>query len=79
VTEKGFLFTWATAFRKEFYSAEEQHLPSLGLGLQGATVGKNWPPQRVTALEKEWVGSVAAGSDFTLVTTEAGNRYKQGG
>jgi alpha-tubulin suppressor-like RCC1 family protein len=79
VTEEGLLFTWATASTAEDYDGNreaEQGPPRLGLGLDD-TNGQ-WPPQCVTALKDERVGSVAIGRGFTLVTTEAGAVFSFG-
>lgn len=71
VTEEGLLFTWVTV-AGEGITYRDSHKPALGLGLHGSTYGNLWPPQYVSALHRERVGSVAAGPRFTLVTTEAG-------
>jgi alpha-tubulin suppressor-like RCC1 family protein len=81
VTEEGLLFTWAPAAWAPvipFPNKAEQMRPVLGLGLAGTTVSKPRPPQCVTALKKERVGSVAVGSRYMLVTTEAGGVYSFG-
>jgi alpha-tubulin suppressor-like RCC1 family protein len=74
VTEEGLLFTWTTAFRQEKFDEEaeaQQRRPWFGLGREGASIGYLWRPHCVTALQGERVGSVAVGTDFTLVSTEA--------
>jgi alpha-tubulin suppressor-like RCC1 family protein len=79
VTEEGLLFTWATEKNKgTFLVKNDERVPRLGLGLEGTNINQLWPPQCVTALSKERVGSVAVGSSYTLVTTEAGAVFSFG-
>jgi alpha-tubulin suppressor-like RCC1 family protein len=46
--------------------------------VEGTSTAHFWRPQRVTALSKERASSVAAGTNFTLVTTEAGAVFSFG-
>jgi alpha-tubulin suppressor-like RCC1 family protein len=79
VTEEGAIFMWPTAQGEQEWllMSEDEDVPRLGL-LHGITTGNLWPPQGVTALGKERVGSVAVGSSITLVTTESGAVYSFG-
>jgi hypothetical protein len=83
VTEEGLLFTWGTAARHEDFDFdeawdEEQERPQIGLGMHGSTINSPWPPQCVTALRGQRVGSVAVEMQFMLVTTEAGAVFSFG-
>jgi alpha-tubulin suppressor-like RCC1 family protein len=82
VTEEGLLFTWATAGSEgpfDAYADTQQGPPQLGLGLEITSTAHFWPPQCVTALQGERVGSVAVGDDSTLVSTESGAVFSFGG
>jgi hypothetical protein len=80
VTEEGLLFTWATAWREgaPAVGSPAAQSPVLGRGLDGITIDNPSPPQCVTALEGQRVGSVAVRRHFTLVTTEAGAVFSFG-
>jgi alpha-tubulin suppressor-like RCC1 family protein len=59
VTEDGLIFTWATVV--PIHDEFEERQPMLWLGFDGVTFGDPWPPQCVTALEGERIGSIAVG------------------